>query len=91
MKLGDLVKKFAEERNISQKEAKAIMEDFFKVVHNALLDGEKVPLGVLGYLSVKQKPARNGVNPSTGEKIVIPARKVVVYKASKELKENVNK
>ncbi|MDP8220753.1 MAG: HU family DNA-binding protein, partial [Candidatus Stygibacter frigidus] len=55
----------------------------------ALKKGDKVSLVGFGTFKVAERKARTGVNPSTGKKIKIPARKVPVFKPGKKLKESV--
>ena len=62
-----------------------------EAVSVALEDGDKVQLIGFGTFEVKDKPAREGHNPATGEKISIPASKRPGFTASKALKDRVNK
>lgn len=55
------------------------------MITEELKKGEDFNLGKLGTFKVKDRAEKNGVNPKTGEKIVIPARKAVTFKASKNL------
>ena len=75
---------------ITKKDARATIEGVFEVVEDALVEGNKVPLGNIGRLEVRERAARNGVNPQTKEKIVIPAQKALAFKSSKYGKELVN-
>ncbi len=90
MKKDELITATAEKLGTTKKEARATLEQVFEVIEDALVSGKKVPMGNLGKLEVRERAERNGVNPSTGEKMVIPASNVVKYKASKYAKELVN-
>lgn len=59
-------------------------------IQDALIDGEKIQIIGFGTFEVKERAARVGHNPATGEKIDIPASKSVSFKAGKSFKEAVN-
>jgi nucleoid DNA-binding protein len=58
---------------------------------DALLKGEPVSIREFGAFHIKEYPARNGRNPSTGETIMIPPRKVVRFKIKPEHKDLIGK
>ena len=67
----------AEKNNMPKKQIKQLVEDLFDVISHGVLTGEKVPLGAFGKMLIKLKPARparEGRNPLTGEKIMIAAK-----------------
>ena len=80
----ELVKKIAEKADITAVDAK-------KALDAAVVAGDKVQLLGFGTFAVKQRPARQGVNPSTGAKITIAAKKVVKFAPGAEFEEKVNK
>ncbi|WP_080845573.1 HU family DNA-binding protein [Cytobacillus gottheilii] len=81
-------KKFAAEKlEVSQKEAEQRLQEVFQLIEDALVEHGEVPLADLGKLVVVERAERNGVNPQTKEKIVIPAKKTPAFKPSKHLKE----
>ncbi len=82
----DLVKAVAE-TGLTQVAAKAAVDAAIVAVKNALAAGEAVQLVGFGTFSVVEKPARQGVNPLTGKKITIAAKKVAKFKAGKDLAE----
>lgn len=84
----DLVKAVAA-TGISQEAAKKAIDAAIAAVKEALVSGESVQLIGFGTFSVVDKPAREGVNPATGEKIHIAAKKVAKFKPGKELAEAV--
>ena len=63
-------------------------------VINTLLEvltkGEKVVFSNFGVFEVVDRPPRNGVNPCTGDNIIIPARKAIVFRTSKSLRKAIN-
>ena len=76
-----------EELGLNKRESKEFIEQFFETVKSALEDGSSVKLSGFGNFDLRDKPARPGRNPKTGEEIPISARRVVTFKASQKLKE----
>ncbi|MFH2067043.1 MAG: HU family DNA-binding protein [Pseudomonadota bacterium] len=74
----------------SKKAASDCIDSLIKNITTALQNGEEVRLSNFGIFKVSKRKARTGVNPRTGEKINIPAKKVPVFSPSKGLKEAVN-
>jgi integration host factor subunit alpha len=72
---------------LNKREAKDLVEMFFLEIRNALSQGESVKLSGFGNFQVRQKPARPGRNPKTGEMVPIAARRVVTFHASQKLKD----
>lgn len=87
----DLVKKIAAGAGISGESAKKALDAAVAAVKEALVAGDKVQLVGFGTFSVSERPAREGVNPSNGQKIQIAAKKVAKFKAGAELADAVNK
>lgn len=83
----ELVEKVAATAGITKADAKKAIEATIATVKDALVAGDKVSLVGFGTFSVNERPAREGVNPSNGEKIQIAAKKVAKFKAGKELNE----
>jgi len=72
---------------LNKREAKDLVEMFFLEIRNALSQGDSVKLSGFGNFQVRQKPARPGRNPKTGEMVPIAARRVVTFHASQKLKD----
>ena len=72
--------------DLSKKDAEAAVKAVLDAVTEALADGEKVALVGFGTFEVKERAARTGKNPRTGEAIEIPASKVPSFKAGAALK-----
>ncbi|MBQ7634412.1 MAG: HU family DNA-binding protein [Bacteroidaceae bacterium] len=86
----ELVAQIAEVAGLSKVAAKAALEAALDAMKAALVKGDKVSLIGFGTLAVAERPAREGINPATKEKITIPARNVVKFKAGAELNAAVN-
>ena len=72
------------------KDADKALNAFIEVVSESLQKSESVQLVGFGTFEVRQRAARDGRNPQTGETIHMPAAKVPAFKAGKALKEKVN-
>jgi integration host factor subunit beta len=87
----DLVNKLAEEMNISKQEAETGVNLFFKAIKDAIQRGEEIELRGFGSFRFRQRDARSGRNPRTGEPVKVPPKKVLYFKPSKILKNMINK
>ncbi len=90
MNKGQLVEKVAEKANLSAKDSAAAVNAFMDVVKETLSAGESISLVGFGTFEVRERAAREGLNPRTKEKLTIPAVKVPAFKAGKSLKAVVN-
>lgn len=81
----ELINAVAEKANLSKAQAKAALDATLNTISEALLKEDKVALIGFGTFSVAEKPVRTGINPRTKEKIEIPARKAVKFKAGADL------
>lgn len=81
----ELIEKIAVGAEIKKEEAKKALEATIEAIKNALIEGDKVQLIGFGTFSVNERPAREGINPATKEKITIAAKKVAKFKAGAEL------
>ncbi|SEF79749.1 DNA-binding protein HU-beta [Caloramator fervidus] len=91
MNKADLISMMAEKSGLTKKDAEKALKAFMDSVQEALARNEKVQLVGFGTFEVRERGERKGRNPKTMEEIIIPATKVPVFKAGKELRENVNK
>lgn len=89
MNKGDLVSAMAEVTGMTKKGTAAAVDAFIEVVSETLEKGEDVALVGFGTFKVKERAARKGRNPQTGEEIDIPASNVVSFKVGKTLKDAV--
>lgn len=86
----ELVERVAENTGKTKKEASAVVDSVFQAISEALVSGDKVTLVGFGNFEVKERAARTGRNPQTGEEIQIEATKVPSFKPGKQLKDAVN-
>lgn len=90
MTKADLVDSVAVGAEISKRAASHIVELMLREITDALKKGDRVALTPFGSFVVRQRKAREGRNPKSGEKIKIPARKVPAFVAGRSLKEAVS-
>jgi DNA-binding protein HU-beta len=90
MNKSELIDAVAEQADLSKAAAARAVDAVFEVVANSLKDGEAVTLLGFGTFSVRERAARSGRNPRTGEMIQIGASTLPVFKPGKALKEAVN-
>lgn len=87
----EMITAMAGSSGISKKQAGEALQSFMASVTQQLKKGQKVSFAGFGTFSVSKRKARIGRNPQTGAAIDIPATKVPVFKAGKNLKEAVRK
>lgn len=83
----ELIDRIASEASLSKADAKKALTATVGAIKAALANGEKVQLVGFGTFSVVERPAHEGVNPATREKMPIAAKKVAKFKAGAELAE----
>ena len=86
----DLVDSIYEKLPVDKQKATQIVEDWIELIKDGLARDSKVMLSGFGVFTVKSKHARPGLNPQTGDKITLGARKVVRFKASQILRDQLN-
>lgn len=86
----ELIAAVAENAALSKKDAEKAVNAVIDAIKGALADGDKVQLVGFGTFEVRERGARTGKNPRTGEAIEIAASKVPAFKAGKALKDAVN-
>jgi integration host factor subunit alpha len=85
----DIVERVYKEAGFSKKEAAELVDLVFKVIKDTLAKGEKVKISGFGNFSIRDKATRIGRNPQTGEAMEISARRVLTFKPSQVLKEDI--
>ena len=85
----DIIERVYKEAGFSKKEAADLVDLVFKVIKDTLARGEKVKISGFGNFSIRDKATRVGRNPQTGEAMEISARRVLTFKPSQVLKEDV--
>ena len=85
----ELITSVAEAAGLTKKDATKAVEAVFDTIQSTLARGEKVQLIGFGNFEVRERAARKGRNPQSGEEIDIAASKVPAFKAGKALKDAV--
>ncbi len=83
----ELIEAVANETNLNKKDVELVINRALATIASKLVSGDVVKLTDFGTFAVKTRQERNGTNPQTKQKIVIPAAKTVGFKVSKGLKE----
>ena len=91
MTRADIIEMLNKAIGFSKQEAARITELFFDVIKETLGKSEKLKITGFGTFIVREKRARRGRNPQTGEKITITPRKVITFRSSPLLKKALNK
>ncbi len=86
----ELVDRIAVSADVSKAKATRILDAFTEAVATTMANGDKLSLIGFGTFETRQRDARIGRNPQTGQEINIPAANVPVFKAGKALKDAVN-
>ncbi len=90
MNKGELIESMADAADISKAAASRAFEGMVAAITEAMKNGEQVSLVGFGTFQVKERGARTGRNPQTGESIEIKASRTPSFKAGKALKDAVN-
>jgi DNA-binding protein HU-beta len=85
--LKHLAAEIAERQQIAKRDAEALLGGLVGLLVEHLKSGDRLRIGGLGILEVKNRPERTGRNPATGAAITIKASKKIAFRAAKELKE----
>ena len=88
MNKSDLVRDIANKAGITLKDAAASLDAVIDSVTENLMNGERIQISGFGTFEIKSKPAREGANPKTGEKIQLPPTKTPVFKCGKAYKDS---
>lgn len=89
MNKSELINSVAEAAGLSKKDGTKAVEAVFETIQSTLASGEKVQVIGFGTFEVRERAARKGRNPQSGEEIDIAASKVPAFKAGKALKDAV--
>jgi integration host factor subunit beta len=90
MTKADLVEKVANQINLTKKQTEVVVNTVFSSITDSLAEGKKVELRGFGSFRIRQRNARVGRNPKSGQKVDVPSKKVPFFKAGKELRELVD-
>jgi integration host factor subunit alpha len=86
----DLVQKVYQNHNLTKAQAADTVEAFLRIAKDCLNRGEDLLISGFGKFNVKNKEARRGRNPQTGDELILDARKVVTFKSSGILRSRLN-
>ncbi len=89
MNKSDLIQAVAENSGLTTKESSSAVDAILEAISDSLAKGDKVQLIGFGTFEVRNRQAREGRNPATGETIKIAASKAPAFKAGKALKDKV--
>lgn len=90
MTKADIVEKVHLQLGFQKKESADLVESVLVLVKTTLESGEDIKISGFGKFEVKQKKDRKGRNPQTGEAITIMARRIIGFRPSKVLRDNIN-
>lgn len=91
MNKSEIVAVVADDLDVTRKDAENAVDTVFKMITDALAEGDKVVISGFGTFEVRERVAREGRNPRTGEIVKIEAQRTPAFKAGKVLKDAVNK
>ena len=91
MTKAEFITAVAEKAGLTKKDADAALSAVIDTITDSLAKGDKIQLVGFGTFEVRERKAREGINPRTKEKIAIASAKVPAFKAGRALKEAVNK
>ncbi|MHB1844614.1 MAG: integration host factor subunit alpha [Deltaproteobacteria bacterium] len=91
MTKADIIEHVYEQVGLSKKESAEIVEMVFDTIKQTLEGGEKIKISGFGNFIVRDKKARIGRNPQTGQEIEISARRVLTFRPSQVLKSDLNR
>ncbi|MCE5169567.1 HU family DNA-binding protein [Paenibacillus profundus] len=89
MNKSELISEVAESTELSKKDVTKVVDAVFEAISTALQNGDKVQLVGFGNFEVRERSARKGRNPQTGEEIEIAASKIPAFKPGKALKDGI--
>jgi integration host factor subunit beta len=90
MTKADLIDEVSRVAELTRKDSEIIVESIFDSVVRSLRAGDKIEIRGFGSFRTRQRKARVGRNPKTGDRVEVPPKKIPYFKPSKELKDLVN-
>ncbi len=90
MNTAELADAIATSAGMTKVEAKKVVDAVFAAIADAAAKGEEVSLSAFGKFKIKDSPAREGRNPSTGATIQIAASRKLTFSAAKSVKDKLN-
>ena len=90
MTKAELVERVADQIHLTKKQTEVVVNTVFSSITESLAEGKKVELRGFGSFRIRQRNARIGRNPKSGQKVEVPSKKVPFFKAGKELRQLVD-
>ena len=90
MKKSQLIKQLSFQKDLSAKDAEIVVNTVFEEISASLERGQRVELRGFGSFGLKERRSRTGRNPKTGESVAVASKRVMFFKAGKELRERVD-
>ena len=90
MTKAELVDEVSKNSDLNKKDAEVIVQTVLDSIVDSLKGGEKVELRGFGSFRLRNRAARKGRNPRTGETVFVPAKRVPYFKPGKDLKDLIN-
>ena len=87
----DLIDRVAIRTNLTKSQTKLVVNSFINTITESLSEGANIEIRGFGSFRIRERNARIGMNPKSGQRISIPAKKVPYFRAGKELKLIVDK
>ena len=87
----DLIERVAIRTNLNKSQTKKVVDSFINTITESLSEGSDIEIRGFGSFRIRERNARIGMNPKSGERINIPAKKVPYFRAGKSLKLIVDK
>jgi len=87
----ELIQRLADKLDVSQKEAKVIVDTILEEMEEALVRGERIEIRGFGTFSIREYEGYKGRNPKTGEVIDIPPKRLPHFRVGKETKDRINR
>lgn len=91
MTKADLIEEVSKVVEMTRKESEIIVETIFDSIVKSLRGGDKIEIRGFGSFRTRQRQARIGRNPKSGDRVDVPAKRIPFFKPSKELRDLVNK
>jgi integration host factor subunit alpha len=85
-----IVEAIQNQNSLTKKESSDLVESVIGIIKSTLQTGEDVMISGFGKFCVKEKKARRGRNPATGQELILDPRKVVTFKCSGKLRDRIN-
>lgn len=85
-----IAERIQDKLDLSRNTSYEVMEEFLEIIKETIAGGEDIMISGFGKFCVNEKNARKGRNPATDEEMTLPARRVVTFKCSGKLRDQIN-